>query len=142
MLTPLVHIQAAAVIVINTIPDELFCMAGDKEISTSPDGCSQMDFPPSVLVTGHDGDWLLDLFEWEKQDLSAITATVSISKQSEEEIVQFPYVKGSENTLQVFASNGWGAQAVRQNEEDNSNDDNINTGWQLFITAHNLNPNQ
>ncbi|KAL3769360.1 hypothetical protein ACHAWO_001557 [Cyclotella atomus] len=104
------------VIVINTIPVELFCMAGDKEISMSPDGCSQMDFPPSVLVTGHDGDWLLDLFEWEKQDLSAITATVSISKQSEEEIVQFPYVKGSENTVQVFASNGWGAQAQEPHE--------------------------
>lgn len=129
-------------IVINTNPVELFCMAGDKEVTSSPDGCSQMDLPAAVLVTGHDGDWLLDLVEWEKKDISGITATVNISKQNDEDIVgRFPYVKGSENTLQVFAANGWGAQAVRQEEEGN-NDDSITTGWQLFITAHNLNHNQ
>jgi hypothetical protein len=137
-------LQAAAVIVINTNPMELFCMAGDKEITASSDGCSQMDYPPSVLVTGYDGDWLLDLFEHEKINMSEITATVSISRQNNDEVTTFPYVKGSENTLQTLATHGWGAQAVRQeNSASGSSEtaDGNNIGWQLFITAHNHGPN-
>lgn len=126
--------NAAAVIVINSNPVELFCMAGDKEATTSVEGCSQMDLPPSVLITGHDGDWLLDLIDHEKIDLSSLTATVKISK-ADDEFVTFPYVKGSDNTLQVLASKGWGAQAVRQDITD-STSDGTSSGWQLFITAH------
>ena len=115
-------------------------MAGDKEITTSEDGCSQMDYPPSVLVTGHDGDWLLDLFEYQTFNMSEITATVSISKQNNDEVTSFPFVKGEGNTLQTLATHGWGAQAVRQDiSASDSNGNNI--GWQLFITAHNHGPN-
>lgn len=121
-------------------------MAGDKEITTSADGCSQMDYPPSVLVTGHDGDWLLDLFEFEKIDTSEITATVSISRQNNDQVTMFPFVIGEDNTLQTLATHGWGAQAVRQKDSTSSSagNDNINGnnfGWQLFITAHNHRPN-
>ena len=107
-------------------------MAGEKEIATSPEGCSQMDLPPSVLITGNDGDWLLNLIEKEKIDVSTITATVSISKQSDEGSISFPYVKGSDKTLQVLASKGWGAQAVHQDTDDSTS----TSGWQLFITSH------
>ena len=107
-------------------------MAGEKETTTSAEGCSQMDLPPSVLITGNDGGWLLDSIENEKIDVSTITATVSISKQNDEGIISFPYVKGSDKTLQVLASKGWGAQAVHQDSDDSASI----SGWQLFITSH------
>jgi len=65
------------VIVVNTNPMELFCMAGEKEAKISEYGCSQNDLPPSVLVTGDDGDWLLDLFDFEYVDKSTIMVEAS-----------------------------------------------------------------
>jgi hypothetical protein len=127
------HIQrdAAAVIIVNSNPNELFCMAGEKDKSFSAEGCSQMDLPPSVLVSGNDGELLTGFLEEEDSEANMIEATVNLSRQSKDDDV-FPYVLGSDNTLQILASNGWGIQAVRQAMTS----DNGNTGWQLFITAH------
>jgi len=58
---------------------------------------------------------------------------VNISSQKNEELNDFPHVKGFENTLQVIARNGWGVQAVQHV----ATDDSSNTGWQLYITTHN-----
>ena len=130
--------QAAAVIVINSEPMELFCMAGDKRAETSAGGCNQMDLPPSVLITGHDGGILLDAIKYENVDMNSLTATVSMSKQVHGEHAGFPIVKGVENTLQILASKGWGTQAVRQNDSGSSSKTNDASGWQLFITKHDV----
>ena len=131
--TQAIRRNAAAVIVINTNPVELFCMAGDRDqdATSSTEGCSQMDLPPSVLISGNDGELLMGIFGDEDLDPSTIEATVNISKQSDDQITAFPYVKGSDNTLQILASNGWGTHAVKQADATAAN-----KGWQLFITSH------
>ncbi|KAL3782540.1 hypothetical protein HJC23_005214 [Cyclotella cryptica] len=132
-LNQLIQRQAAAVIIVNSNPNELFCMAGEKEKPFSADGCSQMDLPPSVLVSGNDGELLMGLLEEEYSEANEIEAVVNLSRQSNDSAV-FPHVLGSENTLQILASNGWGTQAVRQVVSGKG--ETGNTGWQLFITAH------
>jgi hypothetical protein len=82
-------------------------------------------------VSGKDGNSILELLQIEelKGNKDAIDATVLLTKERKEWI-EFPNVQGSQESLQVLASNGWGVHAVPAPDEGD--------GWQLFITQHNI----
>ncbi|KAL7554973.1 hypothetical protein ACHAWF_018547 [Thalassiosira exigua] len=116
------HQHAQGVIVMNSDPYELFVMAGDDR---SKHGCS-LDLPPSVLVSGEDGESITTLLN----DEGDVDATILLTANSDP--AAYPQVKGSKDALHFLASNGWGVHAVPNPSDENSN----NNGWQLFITQH------
>ena len=123
------HQHAEGVIVINSNPYELFVMAGEN---TQPGSnvCSNDDLPVSVLVSGQDGDSIIKLLHDEESKGNEVDATILLTRERDEWI-EFPYVKGSKEALQILASNGWGIHAVPEAQTKENN------GWQLFITQHN-----
>lgn len=70
--------------------------------------------------------------------MNSITATVNMSRQIHEERTGFPIVKGVDKTLQILASKGWGTQAVHQDDSGSSSKTTDTSGWQLFITKHDV----
>lgn len=118
---------AEALIVVNTNPSELFVMSGDKTVP-GPDGFSSDDLPVSVLVSGQDGDAMVQVLRDEESRGNEVDTVLHLMGESDEEVMAFPHVKGSMESLQVLAQNGWGITAVPYNQQ--------NAGWQLFITQH------
>ena len=115
------HRHKGGVIVLNSAPYELFVMAADKPVLES----TSDDLPVSVLISGKDGESMLQFLEEERSKGSDIEASILLTKS--EESTTYPYVKGTEEALQILASNGWGVHAVPQQQQ---------AGWQLFITQH------
>ena len=122
------HHSADGIIVINSNPHELFVMAGERPQQMFKYGCSKDDYlPVSVLVSGHDGDAIIQLLHDEGNDFEA---TILLTKDSDG-FITFPYVKGTADALSILASNGWGVHALPQQAAQNEQQ-----GWQLFITQH------
>lgn len=107
-------------------------MAGEKTQPGSNDS-SDSDLPVSVLVSGEDGEAIVKIMNDESQGNVDIDASIVLTRMSDKSI-EFPYVKGSPEALQVLASRGWGIHAVPQEQKK------INSGWQLFITQHDKQP--
>ena len=113
--------NAAAMIVVNSSPNELFAMAGAESDATLANDCLSDDLPLSVMVNGIDGEAIMN-----KLDSDTIKESRVDLNQILEDDEYFPHVTGSENTLKIKAQSGWGTHAVRQT-------DGKSHGWQLFI---------
>ncbi|KAK1744404.1 alpha-mannosidase (glycosyl hydrolase family 47) [Skeletonema marinoi] len=113
--------NAAAMIVVNSSPNELFAMAGAEAGATLVNDCSGEDLPLSVMVNGIDGEAIMIILESGKIKESRVELN-----QILEDDEYFPHVTGSEKTLQISAQSGWSTHAVRQT-------DGKARGWQLFI---------
>jgi len=113
--------NAAAMIVVNSSPNELFAMAGAEAGATLVNDCSGEDLPLSVMVNGIDGEAIMIILESGKIKESRVELN-----QILEDDEYFPHVTGSEKTLQISAQSGWATHAVRQT-------DGKARGWQLFI---------
>jgi len=112
--------HARGILVINTFGnDELFIMAGDTEL---PEGGNDY-LPTSVMVSGDDGDSILELIAEEQSKRNVVNLQILMTRAGDGP--RFPYVNGSSKGLSVLASNGWGIQLTPQA-----------SGWQLFITQH------
>lgn len=129
--------NAEAVIVINSEPDELFVMAGDNMGGVKSHECTDEQVPISVLVSKNDGENMIGIKRFEDIKGNKISATVELSEQNSESSQHFPYVKTAKDTLQIFASNGWGAHAVKQASTTETEKKDFTSGWQLFIMQHN-----
>jgi hypothetical protein len=112
--------HARGILVINTFGnDELFIMAGDTGL---PEGGRDY-LPTTVMVSGDDGDSILELIAEEQSKGIVVNAQILMTRAGDGP--RFPYVNGSNKGLSVLASNGWGIQLAPQA-----------SGWQLFITQH------
>ena len=112
--------HARGILVINTFGnDELFIMAGDTQL---PEGVHDY-LPMSVMVSGDDGDSILELIAEEQSNGNVVNLQILMTRAGDGP--RFPYVIGSNEGLSVLASNGWGIQLTPQASV-----------WQLFITQH------
>ena len=136
--------DADAVIVINSEDEELFVMSGGG--IDDPEYLDHRNYPPTVLVTKSDGRAILaaiDTFQESRQDDSEVFARVSLIRD-DVQILQteagksfaiegnnyWPAVRASSESLQVFATGGWGVHAVQRSG------DKAKTAaleWQLFL---------
>lgn len=123
------HANADGIIVINSNPHELFVMAGETTHPGSNTTPNDDGLPVSVLVTGEDGESIIQILHDEREQGNEVDTTILLTKESEE-LTTFPYVKGSLDALQILARNGWGIHAVPQTTQAEKD------GWQLFITQH------
>ena len=111
--------HAEGILVINTFgTDELFAMAGDVQ----PIGGERDDLPTSVLVSGNDGESILELIADEQSKGNVLNAHILMTKDGDG--VRFPQVNSSSEGLSVLASNGWGVRMLPLDSQ---------TGWQLFL---------
>lgn len=129
--------HAEGVIVMNTNPDELFVMASgnpapSSHVHPSSDTSLEDELPVSVMVSGKDGDGILELLHQEHSQGNSVDAYIHLKRDDDQLLTAFPFVKGSEAALQILASNGWGIHAVSQNEDQQGQQ----PSWQLFITQH------
>eukprot|EP00978_Attheya_sp_CCMP212_P005562 scaffold12477_cov47-Attheya_sp.AAC.1 len=138
-----------AVIIINSEPEKFFIMT-----KSSANDDTVEDMPVSVLVTGNDGAEMMrvikneysvtnEQFNGDIVTSSEIVATIRLSNESprKEEAqlstpTKWPVVRTTPDSIRVFASNGWGFQAVQNKEGQESTSD----GWQLYMLNHDMNP--
>jgi hypothetical protein len=112
--------HAEGILVINTFGnDELFIMAGDTVLQLGESNY----LPTSVMVSGDDGDSILELIAEEQSKGNVVNAQILMTRAGDGP--RFPYVNGSNKGLSVLASNGWGIELTPQA-----------SGWKLFITQH------
>ena len=123
---------ASGLIVINTDPDELFVMSNAPEESLS---VPPQDLPPTVLVTGRDGEALLSTWSGEER----LFARIQIERRHNENLeglgkledpvpnTAFPYVMAEQHSVKVLASGGWGVMATRGLD---------NQEWKLDLLQH------
>jgi len=114
--------QSQGVVVLNTEADELLVMSGDPEEEQGH------EFPVTVLVTGMDGQDLLESADNATQQVGSrvfvrIKLGTSFSSQKGDGRFNlpssdygWPVVHGAESTLQVFAKGGWGLHASEETE--------------------------
>jgi hypothetical protein len=134
--------NAEAVIMINSERDELFVMSGGG--SEDPEYSDNDNFPATVLVTGSDGQHMLDVVNsFESNDVSQLLARVSLIRE-EIEIVEsdnsfavegnkhWPAIRVQSEVLQIFAQGGWGVHAVPKNDKTKSG----SLEWQLYLMQH------
>ena len=113
---------AEGILVINTFgTDELFAMAGDRQ----PMGGEGDDLPMSVLVSGDDGESILELIAEERSKGNVLNAHILMTK--DDGGLRFPYVNSSSDGLHVHAKNGWGVKMLPHESQN---------GWQLFLMTH------
>ena len=116
--------HSQGLIVINSDPNQLFVMSG--EISQSGDVSSNVDLPVSVLVSGNDGESIIQTLRDEQFEGHEAMVQIQLIEVSNEDI-KFPHVEGSKEVLQISVSNSWGIHAVSR--------DNLGQAeFQLFIT--------
>ena len=135
---------ANAVVVINSHPSELFLMA--PGINKDSDG---NDFLVSALVSGSDGAELLKLID--ESSPESVFAKVVVAPQSitidENGTVQpldgssdlrFPILQASSENIQIFASGGWGVQAMERpiDQPTTNGSEELKKEWQLFLMQH------
>mmetsp|Transcript_4569 Transcript_4569/g.11608 ORF Transcript_4569/g.11608 Transcript_4569/m.11608 type:complete len:1363 (-) Transcript_4569:166-4254(-) len=147
---------ASAVVVINSSDDELFVMAGGSQsVATSTeDTPSEVEYPPTVLVSGSDGRNILDIIEESTEyDNIELLARVSVIREKTEVVESedgsgvyqvvgntlWPGVRASPESLQIFSENGWGVHAVQTQNPSSGKDDN-RLEWQLFLMKHDMTP--
>jgi Glycosyl hydrolase family 47 len=136
--------NADGVIVINDSDDEVFVMTatvGDEMVVVDP-----TSVPVTVLVSGSDGETLMDMISVDKDDDEAtVGIRISITRQpshvygagestgteednssdnDDDDGMDWPFVVGSEGSLSVFAKTGWGIQASRRSGRED---------WQLQL---------
>lgn len=126
------HKHAEGIIVINSSPFELFVMAGERPQPGSPND-DDANLPVSVLVTGEDGNAILRLLHEEKKKGNTVEAHIQLLRQDDNELMNSPFVKGSQSALKILANNGWGIHAVPQ--LDPNQEAAQNPSWQLFIIS-------
>ena len=126
------HRQAEGIIVINSHPYELFVMSGEKILGTNDPSNDEDELPVSVLVSGEDGGSILKLLKDEQSKGNEVIANIELVREEADTLIDFPHVKGTKESLQVLASNGWGVHAVPQSDEQQQQ----TPTWQLFITQH------
>jgi hypothetical protein len=113
-------VNAEAVIMINNDPDELFIMSGAS--NEDPD---HGKYPVTVLLTGNDGQDLLELLDTvEEEGGLDLKARVSLTKQVSQVVERngkyiiadnngdWPVVRASEKALQIFTRGGWGVHSM------------------------------
>ena len=155
--------KAEAVIVINSDPEQLFVMSGPKDAYQRYDDNGKE--PVSVLVSGNDGDEMKKILlehssksrrskenqsNQRESEKYFITATVRLQRQSDTTdedksdsssfggVLQWPLVRSTKNTLQIFAANGWGIHAMSQPDDTpQMSASKAKKSWQLFILKHN-----
>mmetsp|Transcript_16987 Transcript_16987/g.35659 ORF Transcript_16987/g.35659 Transcript_16987/m.35659 type:complete len:1640 (+) Transcript_16987:59-4978(+) len=131
-----VIVNADAIIVINSEPHELFVMANEMPSGQLEGPCTSDDAPVSVLITKNDGNAIIHLLKEEQSKGNDVTVSIQLIEQESDDDV--PYVKGTQEALQVFATEGWGVHAVRQvvNNHGDKKSDTSSPTWQLFIMQH------
>lgn len=133
--------QAKGVVVINTQgPEELFVMAGELPQPGVEHDEGDDFLPVSVMVSGNDGNRIIELLAEENDEGGRLLAQIRLTKDGVDVgvldemtkdgfvVTRFPHINGSKSGLYALASNGWGVQMTPQAE---------NNGWQLFIIQHN-----
>ena len=135
-------VNAKAVIMINTEDDELFVMSGG--ISESDDNTIDDIYPATVLVTGADGQDIIELIDIAtKSGIEKLITRVSLVKQDTEieesggvyavtKTESWPAVRASSEALQIFAEGGWAIHAVQKPGKTESDDHD----WQLYLMRH------
>jgi Glycosyl hydrolase family 47 len=132
--------HAEAVIMINSEQEELFVMSGG-----GPDEAqSDVAYPVTVLVTGSDGEKILDLVATSAED-GFVTVTARVSLLRQEAVFQetgnaftvsgnqyWPAVRASSEALQIFAKGGWGVFAVQRESKTVE----LSLEWQLYLMRH------
>jgi mannosidase alpha-like ER degradation enhancer 2 len=135
-------VNAKAVIMINTEDDELFVMSG----GTSGDDDNTIDdtYPATVLVTGADGQDIIELIDTANiSGIEKVITRVSLVKQDPEieetggvyaiiRTESWPAVRASSEALQIFAEGGWAIHAVQKPGKTESDD----LDWQLYLMRH------
>jgi mannosidase alpha-like ER degradation enhancer 2 len=135
-------VNAKAVIVINTEDDELFVMSGAT--SENDDNTIDAIHPATVLVTGADGQDIIELIDTAKMSGSETLMTrVSLVKQ--EAVIEesggvyaiartesWPAVRATSESLQIFAESGWAIHAVQKPGKTQSD----HLDWQLYLMRH------
>jgi mannosidase alpha-like ER degradation enhancer 2 len=132
------QVNAEAVIVINSGEGELFVMSGNAdEQAEDLDG---QTYPVTVLVTGSDGEDILNLIEASHDQLLSRVSLFREKPRIKENgsifsVTQnrfWPVVSASPDAIRIFAEGGWGVQAAQKN--------NIGAGkdveWQLYLMKH------
>lgn len=127
------HRQAEGIIVVNSHPYELFVMSGEKILGTNDPSNDEDELPVSVLVSGEDGGSILKLLKDEQSKGNEVIANIELVREEADTLVDFQHVKGTKESLQVLASNGWSVHAVPQVSEIQQQQ---TPTWQLFITQH------
>jgi hypothetical protein len=144
-------VNAEGLIVINSDDEELFVMSNGADEGSD---ISEEELPAAVLVTGLDGEDLLQLIEEESLDAvsnpsheSYLVAQIAVLKQetvADEQgsmisptgaEVDWPIVRGSEDALQILARGGWGIHAVRK-DGGSIRQASGNNDLQMFLLRH------
>ena len=124
--------NAKAMVVINNDPKGLFIMAGAL---TKSQELRNQEEPLSVLVTGEDGNDILQTIEKYNSKGQDIVANITITPRLEEadnelnvngDNTNWPKVQTATNSIQIYASQGWGVGAYKQN----------NNAWQIVLLEH------
>jgi len=138
--------NARGVIVINTEDDDLFVMSG----GFSKDGvedADDSDCPVTVLVTGSDGQAILDIIDsFEFNEQSQLHARIAITpdavevSESETNTLSitnefWPGVRASPDALQIFSRSGWAVHALQKPSSSKL----AEFEWQLFLMTHDVN---
>lgn len=137
-------VNAKAVIIINTEDNELFVMSGGA--SKNDDNTIDETYPATVLVTGTDGQDIIELIDMAKTSGSEKLITrISLVKQ-ETEIEEsgglftvtgtetWPAVRATSEAIQIFAEGGWAIHAVRKPGKTESD----HLDWQLYLMRHQI----
>jgi ER degradation enhancer, mannosidase alpha-like 2 len=133
--------NAKGVVVINAEDDELFVMSAGGANHHNPS-----DFPFTVLVTGSDGQAMLDTiesFEAEQNDNGQLFARISLvpddasllQTESGLDISQnkfWPVVIGGPDAIQIFSRSGWGVHATQRQRLEKPGE----VEWQLLLMTH------
>ncbi|KAG7365321.1 glycosyl hydrolase family 47 protein [Nitzschia inconspicua] len=135
--------NAQGVIVVNTEDDELFVMSGGGRGPEEKHGAPS-DFPVTVLVTGSDGQAILDVLESHQTEHSfPLHARITLVQdqagmsqtQSGLSIVGnkfWPAVMGGTGAIQIFSRSGWGVHATQHQRLDRPGE----VEWQLLLITH------
>jgi hypothetical protein len=138
--------NADGVIVINTEDDELFVMSGG--FMTDDGSIEKLDdsnFPATVLVTGNDGQKILDAIgSFEADGYSQLHAQISLMRDEPRVSTLndggfavagnkfWPAVRASPQVLQIFTPSGWGVHAFQQPFKGNGGE----LEWKLYVMKH------
>lgn len=136
--------RAEAVVVINSEDNELFVMSGGDADETS-NTMDKDDFPLTVLVTGSDGQSIIDIVDsFVSSEHSQLVARVTLVRGSTELTTSengaltvtgnrfWPAVRANADGVQIFSRSGWGIHSVLKPSGGNS----LEREWQLFLLKH------
>lgn len=127
--------NAPAVIIVNNVGDEVFMMSsGDDELKTM----DPTDIPLTVLISGTEGEDLLQELNKNSNKMNPIVARIALKRRRSNvgsegelnsELIQWPVVRGNDNTLEILVKHGWGVRGVQVENDDRKE-------WQLHLLRH------